>query len=121
MRETSTPAEASVELPEWSDTEPTAAISEEIHLRNFDVQRSYDLRLRVQDGDDVAFVSRYRLAPGTTESVTGRLTPGEYTVTVVLDGHRRETALCGIDATPDRTALVEIGNGTVSITQGMYS
>jgi hypothetical protein len=94
--------------------------SEEIHIRNFDVRRSYDLTVRIYDSGDLAFASRYHLTPGKTESEAGRLQPGEYEVVVELDGRRQARERCRIDATPDRTALVELGNGTVSITQGHY-
>lgn len=94
--------------------------SEELHVRNFDVSRAYDLTVRIYGGQKLAFASRYHLTPGKTESETDRLRPGEYEVVAELDGRRQERARCRIGGTPDRTALVELGNGTVSITQGHY-
>jgi len=44
----------------------------------------------------------------------------ESDVVVELDGRRRDRARCTVDPSPDGTALVEIGNGTVSVTQGLY-
>jgi len=98
-----------------------AATSEEIHIRNFDTAHSSTLTLRVRDEGDLAFAKRYQLEPGTTESVCGELPDGEYVVIVELDGHRRERARCRIGPQPDETALIEVGNGTVSLTQGLYS
>lgn len=94
--------------------------SEEIHIRNFDVDRAYDLTMEVRDSEGLVFANRYHLTPGKTVSELGRLPPGEYEVHVELDGRRQQTALCEIDGTPDRTALIEVGNGTVSVTEGLY-
>jgi len=94
--------------------------SEEIHIRNFDVNRAYDLTIEVRDSEGLVFANRYHLTPGKTASELGRLPPGEYEVQVELDGRRRRTARCAIDGTPARTALIEVGNGTVSVTEGLY-
>jgi len=100
-------------------TEPRAVTSEGIYIRNFDVRRTYDLTIRVHDDDGLVFGRRYRLEPGKTESVLGRLPSGEYEVVAELDGHRRDETRCRVDPSPEGTALVEIGNGTVSVTQGL--
>ncbi|SDJ93382.1 hypothetical protein SAMN05216226_11250 [Halovenus aranensis] len=94
--------------------------SEELHLRNFDLNREYTLTVQVSDGDGLVFANRYYLTPGKTVSELGRIPPGEYEVRVELDGRRQQTATCEIDRTPRETALVEVGNGTVSLTQGLY-
>lgn len=94
--------------------------SEELHIRNFDVSRAYDLTVEVHDSDGLVFANRYYLTPGKTASETERLPPGEYGIRVELDGRRQTSARCTIDGTPDRTALIEVGNGTVSVTEGLY-
>ncbi|MFC7073775.1 hypothetical protein ACFQJ7_07830 [Halovenus rubra] len=94
--------------------------SEEIHIRNFDVSRDYDLTIEVRDADSVVFSSRYHLTPGKTVSEFGQLSPGTYEVYVELDGHRQQTVRCEVDEWPDQTVLVEVGNGTVSVTEGLY-
>lgn len=94
--------------------------SEEIHIRNFDANRAYDLTITVRDSQGLVFANRYYLTPGKTVSELGRLPAGEYEVQVELDGRRQRTALCEIDETPARTALIEVGNGTVSVTEGLY-
>lgn len=107
---------------EHARRESTAAErTENIHIRNFDVNRAYDLTVRVRDDGEIVFASRYYLTPGKTEHELDRLRPGEYDVVVELDSHRRETARCAIGSSPDATALVEVGNGTVSVTEGLYS
>lgn len=112
-------ATAADTLDETADRR-VARRSEELHLRNFDLNREYTLTVRVTDRDGLVFANRYYLAPGKTVSELGRLQPGEYEVRVELDGRRQRTATCEIGETPDETALVEVGNGTVSLTQGLY-
>lgn len=94
--------------------------SEEIHIRNFDDNQSYDLTLSVyMDGESV-LTSTYQITPGRRISEIYRLPAGVYDVEVQLDAHQVETARCEIGSTPERTALIEVGNGTVSVTQGLY-
>ncbi|WP_436933886.1 hypothetical protein [Halovenus marina] len=100
--------------------EPTAVASADLFIRNFDTTRTNHLTVRVRDGDGIVFASRYALTPGKTECEVDRLGPGEYDVIVELDSQRRERATCRIGPGPEKTALVEIGNGTVSVTQGLY-
>lgn len=83
---------------------------EEIYLRNFDIERSYRVTLRISD-DGVAFARRYRLRSGKTERVVGKLPAGVYEIVVELDGRRKVGTKCRIADTPGATALVEVGNG----------
>ncbi|WP_267163430.1 hypothetical protein [Halovenus salina] len=94
--------------------------SEEIHIRNFDLNQAYDLTIEVRDSRGLVFANRYYLTPGKIVSELGQLPAGEYEVQVELDGRRQQTTLCEIDETPERTALIEVGNGTVSATEGLY-
>jgi hypothetical protein len=104
-----------------SDTDrPVAPQREDIYLRNFDSTRAYNLTVEVRDGDSVKFINRYYLTPGQTVSECGQLPPGAYEVQVVLDGRRQQTVQCDIGTAPERTALIEVGNGTVSVTEGLY-
>jgi hypothetical protein len=100
--------------------ESTAVASADLFVRNFDTTRTNHLTVRVRDDDGIVFASRYALTPGKTECEVGRLGPGEYDVIVELDSQRRERATCQIGPGPEKTILVEIGNGTVSVTQGLY-
>jgi len=95
--------------------------SETIFLRNYDPYRAYDLELAVNDesGTEV-FGGRYYFQPGQIESIRGALEPGEYEVTVVLDDRREKTVSCTVDDEPEHTIHVEIGNGIVSVTEGLF-
>ena len=97
-----------------------ATRSEELHIRNFDIRRSYDLTVRFERDGHVVFCEQYYLTPGKTVTEIDRIWPGEYEVVVELDGRRREAAICRVGPAPDDTTLVEVGNGTVSITEGHY-
>jgi hypothetical protein len=94
--------------------------SEEIHIRSFDISRSYNLTVRVEDSAGLVFARRYHLSPEKTVSVCGQLSPGEYEVDATLEGRRRRSIRCEIDSTPQGTALIEVGNGTISLTEGLY-
>lgn len=100
--------------------DPVTGRSEEIHIRNFDVSQSYHLTVSVSDGERTVLRNRYHLPPGKTESVLGRLPASEYEVRVTLDGLRQQTIRCAIDGTPRGTALIEVGNGTLSVSEGLY-
>jgi hypothetical protein len=102
-------------------TSTPATRSEEIYVRNFDISRTYHLTVEVRDSKGLVFGNRYRLTPGKTVSELGQLPPGEYEIHVELDGRRRQTVRCEVDGTLDKTALIEVGNGTVSVTEGLYS
>ncbi len=103
-------------------SEPTAARSEEVLIRNYDHQRGYDLHLVVvTPAGDTVFENRYYLQPGETVSERERLPGGDYRVTAVLDDARQQSTYCRIDSSPDGTAVIEVGNGTFSLTAGLHS
>jgi hypothetical protein len=95
--------------------------SEEVHIRNFDVERTYSLTLTLRDEDGLVFANRYHLKPGKAVSELDRLPPGKYVVHAKLNGRRHEFAVCEINESPAKTVLVELGNGTVSVTEGLYN
>jgi hypothetical protein len=93
---------------------------EDVHIRNFDIERVYDLTLKVRDEDGLSFANQYHLTPGKTVSELDRLPPGYYVVEATINDRRSDMTVCEIGLTPAKTVLVEIGNGTVSITEGLY-
>lgn len=91
---------------------------EAARLRNYDHWQGHSIRVEVlpiEDGEPVA--ERHYLAPGQTAEVVGELEPGEHDVHVWVDGVERAQAVCRLDETPAGTAIVELGNGVVSVTQ----
>ena len=98
------------------DVSDAVARIEDVRVRNFDDQPHRVAVTAVDDDDRVVFGERYRLPPGGTACVMGGLDPGEYEITAEVDGRRRATATCAVDAYPDATPLVEVGNGLVAVT-----
>jgi hypothetical protein len=101
------------------DSRP-AARSEDLHVRSYAHEWSYDLHVAVVDADGhVAFEADYYLQPGDVESEMDELPPGEYEVRATLDNETRTTGRCRIGTAPDRTAVIEVGNGVLSLTEGL--
>lgn len=95
--------------------------TENLYLRNYDPYRAYDLDVAVTDTDGrTVFESSYYFQPGQTESDRGVLTSGEYTVTVTLDNRQQKTDTCRVGPSLEETIHVELGNGIVSIGNGLY-
>ena len=98
----------------------TAARTEDLHLRSYAHEWAYDVAVEVCTPDgDVAFAAEYYLRPGDAESEIDALPPGEYEIRATLDNDRRETATCRIGPEPGRTAVLEVGNGVLSLTEGL--
>jgi hypothetical protein len=92
--------------------------TEALVLRNHDHDRGYDLRVTVADDAETVLAERYYLRPGATESVLTSLPTAAYRVTVTLDGRKRCRRACHIGSRPSRTAVVEVGNDALSLTEG---
>ena len=101
------------------DSRP-AARSEDLHLRSYAHEWAYDVAVEVVAPDgDVAFEADYHLQPGNAESEVDTLPPGEYEIRATLDNDTHKTAACRIGSDPDRTAVIEVGNGVLSVTEGL--
>lgn len=99
---------------------PTSA-TEDVLIRNYDFQWGYDVEIVAEAAaDGTVFEKRYYLQPGGTRREVEVLEPGEYAVRVVLDGDRESAARCQVGDGPDESVLVELGNGAVSVNQGLY-
>jgi hypothetical protein len=104
--------------PDASDSH--AARSEDLHVRSYAHEWAYDVAVEVLTPDgDVAFEADYYLQPGDADSEVDELPPGEYEVRATLDNDKEATARCRIGPEPGRTAVIEVGNGLVSLTEGL--
>lgn len=102
--------------------EPPSASVEVVHVRNFDHTSRHSAVLTLEDpesGDVV--VDRHALAPGQAATTTARLEPGEYVLHITVDGVDRKRRTCSLGPAPADTAVVELGNGAVSVTMGARS
>lgn len=93
---------------------------EDLHVRNLDASRSYELTIAVRTVEEPVVTTRYQLSPGERVSEFEQLPPGTYTVVAELGNKRRSAARCEIDDSPSGGALVEVGNGAVAVTDGLY-
>lgn len=99
---------------------PEVVGSEQVHIRNHDHQIGYDLNLEIVNAaGEAVFEHRYYLQPGQIESELDALPPGEYEVRATLDNLQQETLQSRIDAAPEHTLVIEMGNGVLSLTQGI--
>ncbi|MFB6352797.1 MAG: hypothetical protein ABEJ92_01810 [Halobacteriales archaeon] len=90
-----------------------------VRLRNYDHHRGHAVRVTATDSEDqVAFADRVFLAAGQTTRMTATIDPADYALRVRVDGIERTTVTCRLDDTPSGTAVVELGNGAVSVTAG---
>lgn len=92
----------------------------DLHLRNYDMEVGHRVWINVVDDGEQVFETTTRLEPGEADSVAGAVPPGEYDIEVGIDGLRRTVGRCRVGYGPGRTALVEIGNGVISVTQGIH-
>jgi hypothetical protein len=89
-----------------------------LRCRNHDGDRPYTLSVRFLDADgEVAFTERVRLESMGTATATPDLDRGLYRV-VASTGDDRDAADCLVGPAAGRGALVEVGNGLVSVTDG---
>jgi hypothetical protein len=96
------------------------ARTEDIHVRSYAHEWAYDVTVEIATPDgDVVFDTDYYLQPGDAESELDALPPGEYEIRATLDNETRETAQCHISPSPHRTAVIEVGNGVLSVTEGL--
>jgi hypothetical protein len=94
--------------------------TEDIHVRSHDHRWAYDLDVEVRWPDgEAAFTRRYYLQPGEAIAEVDALPPGEYELRVTRDNEQTEMRRCRIDDTPGHTAVVEVGNGVLSLTEGL--
>ncbi|MFB6359961.1 MAG: hypothetical protein ABEH59_01415 [Halobacteriales archaeon] len=99
---------------------PEVVGSEDIHVRNYDHQWGYDLTLEVFDADGEAVLeTRYYLPPGQFESEINALPAGRYAVQATLDNRKDASAEVRIDTDVEHTLVVEVGNGALSLTEGL--
>lgn len=107
---------------EREETTHEAATPEERRIEDVRVRNYDDTRHRIEvavAGDGADIEESYVLAPGETRTETGALDPGEYTVSVTVDGDQHATTTCRIEDGTEAVA-VETGNGIVSVTGSRY-
>ncbi|MFB6252621.1 MAG: hypothetical protein ABEI27_13235 [Halobellus sp.] len=118
MRSPSARTDATATPQDDSMTDRLALNSEDLHVRSYEHQMAHDLDVGVYapDGETV-FEAQYRLEAGAVKSEINTLPPGVYEIRASLDDARETRRRCRIGDAPDRTAVIEVGNGVVSVTE----
>lgn len=117
-----TPQEVLKQSGSRADEEPEASEStrtaRRLVVRNYDRTDAHTLRVRFLDAENSVVLERsYRLAPLETVVVRARLERAVYRVEARTDDVS-DSADCLVGHAPSETALVETGNGTVSVVEG---
>lgn len=93
--------------------------TEDVHIRSYDHEWSYDLEIEIATLDGtVCFRDRYVLQPNDAKSIENVVSPGDYEICVTLDNDRKDFRTCRIGPSTDATAVIEVGNGIVSLSEG---
>ena len=102
--------------------EMNAERREDIHIRNYDFRQGYDLELTVinTQTEQTVYDDRFYFQPGQDKSLQNLLDAGIYRVSVQLDDGETKLMTCEIDTFPQGGILIELGNGQVSVTEGIY-
>jgi len=94
---------------------------ESLICRNYDSERAHEVTVRFVGADDeVAFRRTYAVEPQSVLSVGLRLPRAVYRVEARVDDEHETGAECLVGSGPHETALVEIGNGLVSVAEGAF-
>jgi hypothetical protein len=90
-------------------------------LRNYDGEDAHELSVEFRDGaGTVVFDRTFPLDPLDTVAVRPHIKADIYRVTVDCDGGRTASEECLIGSQVGEAALIEVGNGVVSLTDGLF-
>ncbi len=106
--------------PEQEDsTEPPPSATDVVTVRNYDHVDSHSVHVTVSDvAGRTVLTERCYLAPGQSRGLTGPIVTGEHRIEVHVDGVRRHRLEHAFDAARAPAAVIELGNGVVSVTPG---
>jgi hypothetical protein len=103
-----------------SETTKQIVSEESLVIRNYDASEPHDVRVQFLTIEgNVAFRRSMRIPAMETVTVRTRLRRAVYRVETELDEQSTDSAECLIGSGVDETALVEVGNGCVSVVEGL--
>lgn len=109
-----------VQFEESSHTNPRTSQGENefLVLRNHDFERAYDVKVFLTDANGrTRGPNTFVVPPGQVRCILAELPDGRYRVRVSISGDEdRADVVLGSD--PTEFALIETGNGAVSVTEG---
>jgi len=103
-------------------TDPQAFGSESVTIRNYDATEAHTLAVTVTDPHDEVVVDRsVTVEPANTLSLQLPLERAVYQVGVTLDYGISDSIECLIGSNLEECAVIECGNGIISVTAGYYT
>lgn len=108
---------AAIEETAEPDDGPTAF--DVVRVQNYDHRRRHDVVIVVDTPDGTQVLTdRLSLPPGGSDRTRAVLPPDEYDLRVEVDGVERTRRTCRLSRSPSETAVIELGNGAVSVISG---
>ena len=90
-------------------------------LRNYDGEDAHELSVEFYDDEGtIVFDRTFALDPLDMVVVRPQIKADTYRVTIECDGGRTASEDCLISSQVGEAALIEIGNGVVSVTDGLF-
>lgn len=112
-------AEQTTEPERDGPTEPPHVATDVVTVRNYDHVDAHSVYVTVSEAaGGTVLTERCYLAPGQTRGVRGNISTGEHQIAVRVDGVRRHKLEQELDPTRAPAAVIELGNGVVSVTPG---
>jgi hypothetical protein len=95
--------------------------AESISIRNYDTAVGHEPTVTVTDGSGTVFFDRpVPVDPLKTVSIQTQLNRGVYDVTVTAEDATSISAKCLLGDAPGECAVIELGNGTATVTDGHW-
>ena len=115
------PSEAEPATPPTETTTSRVVDDESLVLRNYDSDDGHQVAIRFIDGhDNLAFDRTVSVAPRETVSIDTGLDRAVYRVEARIENGATTGAECLVGRAPSECAMVETGNGRVSVVEGVY-
>jgi hypothetical protein len=91
---------------------------EDLYVHNASRETTHEVRITVVKRGRTCHEKTYRLRPGQTGCSFHLVPAGRYVVTATVDGGQTATGEVRIGDTPDRTIVVELCDGSVTVGEG---
>lgn len=115
------PSEAEPNVPPAETAGARVVDDESLVLRNYDSDDGHQVAVRFIDGQDsLAFDRTVSVGPRETVSIDTGLDRAVYRVEARLENGATAGAECLVGRDPSECAMVETGNGRVSVVEGVY-
>jgi hypothetical protein len=120
------PTHKTTRRDEWTtslskDADTRLVSNECLTLRNYDDDRAHEIQIRfIHHNGDVVLARTVSVPPRETVSIHPRVERAMYRVTARLENGETATADCLLGSDPSECAMVETGNGLLSVVDGPF-